>query len=47
MLKLWEPTLAFRGKDCKQFLEKHDNGLEILAEFLEDPTTVPEYFTKL
>jgi hypothetical protein len=47
MLKLPEPTLAFRGQDCKKFLEKHENGLEILAEFLEDPTTVPEYITKL
>jgi hypothetical protein len=47
MLRLSEPTLTFRGQDCKQFLEKHDNGLDILAEFLEDPTTVPEDITKL
>jgi hypothetical protein len=47
MLKLSEPTLTFRGQDCKQFLEKHDNGLDILAEFLEDPTTVPQDITKL
>jgi hypothetical protein len=47
MLKLSEPTLTFRGQDCKQFLEKHDNGLDILAEFLEDPTTVPGDITKL
>jgi hypothetical protein len=31
MLKLSEPTLTFRGQDCKQFLEKHDNGLDILV----------------
>jgi hypothetical protein len=47
MLKLSEPTLTFRGQDCKQFLEKHDNGLDILAEFLKDPTTVSEDITKL
>jgi hypothetical protein len=47
MLKLSEPTLTFRGQDCKQFLEKHDNGLDILVKFLEDPTTVPEDIKKL
>jgi hypothetical protein len=47
MLRLSEPTLTFRGQDCKQFLEKHDNGLDLLPEFLEDPTTVPEDITKL
>jgi hypothetical protein len=47
MLKLSEPTLTFRGQDCKKFLEKHDNGLDILAEFLEDPTKVPRDITKL
>jgi hypothetical protein len=47
MLKLSEPTLTFRGQDCKQFLEKHDNELDILADFLEDQTTVPEDITKL
>jgi hypothetical protein len=48
MLKLLEPTLTFRGQDCKQFLEKHImNGLDILAEFLEDPTKFPGDITKL
>jgi hypothetical protein len=47
MLKLSKPTLTFRGQDCKQFLEKHDNGMDILADFLEDPTTVPEDITRL
>jgi hypothetical protein len=46
MIRLSEPTLAFRGKDCKQLLEKHDNTLDILVEFLEDPTTFPEDITK-
>jgi hypothetical protein len=47
MLKLSEPTLTFKGQDCKQFLEKHDNGLDILIDFLEDPTTVPKDITRL
>ena len=47
MLRLPEPTFTFRGQECKQFLEKHDNGLDILPKFLEDPTIVPEDITKL
>jgi hypothetical protein len=47
MLKLSEPTLTFRGQDYKQFLEKHDNGLDILAEFLKDPTIIPERYHKV
>jgi hypothetical protein len=47
MLKLSEPTLTFRRQECKQFLEKHNNGLDILANFLEDPTTILEDITKL
>jgi hypothetical protein len=47
MSRLSEPTLTFKGQDCKQFLEKHDNGLDLLPELLEDPTIVPEDITKL
>jgi hypothetical protein len=47
MLRLSEPTLTFRGEDCKEFLKKHDNGLDLLPEFLEDPMTVPEDITRL
>jgi hypothetical protein len=27
MLKIPKPTLSFKGEDCKDFLKKHDNGL--------------------
>ena len=47
MLILSKPTLTFRGEDYKEFLKMHDNGLDLLPKFLEDPTTVPEYITKL
>jgi hypothetical protein len=47
MLKLSKPTLTFKGQDCKQFLEKHHNGLEILVEFLEDSTIVPKDIARL
>jgi hypothetical protein len=47
MLKLLKPTLTSRGQDCKQFLEKHHNGLDILADFLEDLKAVLEDITRL
>jgi hypothetical protein len=45
MLKLLEPTLTFKGEDCREFLKKHDNGLDLLPKFLEDPTAIPEDIT--
>jgi hypothetical protein len=47
MLRLPKPMLAFKGKDYREFLEKHDNILELLPEFLEDPTIVLEEITRL
>jgi hypothetical protein len=34
MLKLPKTTLTFKGKDCKQFLAKYNNGLDLLPHFL-------------
>jgi hypothetical protein len=47
MLKLPEPTLTFKGEDCRDFLKKHDNGLDLLPEFLENPMAIPEDITRL
>jgi len=47
MLRFSEPTLTFKGEDSKQFLRKHNNGLDLLTEFLEDPMAVPEDITNL
>jgi hypothetical protein len=47
MLRLSEPTLTFKGEDSKQFLAKHNNGLDLLPDFLEDPMVVPEDITSL
>jgi hypothetical protein len=47
MLRLSEPTLTFRGEDCKQFLAKHNNGLDLLPHLLEDTIAVPEHITSL
>jgi hypothetical protein len=47
MLKLPEPTLNFKGEDCMDFLKKHDNGLDLFLEILENPTAIPEDITRL
>jgi len=47
MLRLSERTLAFKGEDSKQFLAKHNNGLNLLPDLLEDPMVVPEDITSL
>jgi hypothetical protein len=47
MLKLPEPTLTFKGEYCKDFLRKHENGLDILHKFLENPAAIPEDFIRL
>jgi hypothetical protein len=47
MLKLPKPTLTFKGEDCKQFLAKHNNGLDLLPHFLENPNLVPKDITNM
>jgi hypothetical protein len=47
MLRLPEPTLTFKGEDCRDFLKKHDNGLDLLPKFLENLTAIPEDITRL
>jgi hypothetical protein len=47
MLRLSEPTLTFKGEDSKKFLKKHNNGLDLLLDFLEDSMVVPEDITSL
>jgi hypothetical protein len=47
MLRLPEPTFTFKGEYCRELLKKHDNGLELLLEFLENPMVVPEDNTRL
>jgi hypothetical protein len=47
MLRLAEPTLTIKGEDYREFLKKHDNWLDLLPEFLENPTTIPKDITRL
>jgi hypothetical protein len=34
MLRLPESILTFKGEDFREFLKKHDNGVDLLLEFL-------------
>jgi hypothetical protein len=47
MLKLPEPTLTFKGEDCREFLKKYNNGLDLLPEYLENPASVPTDITRI
>jgi len=47
MLKLLDPTLTFKGEDFMDLLKRHDNGLDLLPHFLENPTTFPEEITRI
>ena len=38
---------TFKGENYKEFLKKHDNELDLLPKFLENPTTGPGDMTKL
>jgi hypothetical protein len=42
MLKLLEPTITFKGDEARSFLKEKYSGLELLQEYLEDPTTMPQ-----
>jgi hypothetical protein len=47
MLKLPEPTLTFKGEDCRYFLKKHENGMDLFLDFLENPMDVPKDITRI
>jgi hypothetical protein len=46
MLRLLEPTLTFKGEDCRDFLKKYDDGLDLLPKLLENIMAIPEDITR-
>jgi hypothetical protein len=42
MLTLPDPMPTFKGENCRQFLKKHGNELDLLPKFLQDPTPAPQ-----
>jgi hypothetical protein len=47
MLKLPEPMLTFKGEDCRYFLKKHNNGLDLLPEYLENHASISKDITTI
>jgi len=47
MSKLPEPTIIFKGDRARIFLKENNNGLDLLQEYLEDPSTMPEYVSRI
>jgi hypothetical protein len=47
MLKLPELTVTFKGDEARSFLKEKNNGLELLQEYLEDPSTMPEDISRI
>jgi hypothetical protein len=47
MLKLPKLTLTLKGEECGDFLKKHNNGLDLLPEYLENLASIPEDITMI
>jgi hypothetical protein len=47
MLNLLELTLTFKGEDCRDFLKKYDNGMDLLREYLENTVAIPKYISRI
>jgi hypothetical protein len=47
MLKLPETTVTFKGDKARRILKEKNNGLDILQEYLEDPSTMREDISKI
>jgi hypothetical protein len=47
MLRLPHPMPTFKGENCREFLKKNDNELDLLSKFLENPTVDPKDMTRL
>jgi hypothetical protein len=42
MLTLPDPMPTFKGENCRQFLKKHGNELDLLPKFLQNPVAAPQ-----
>jgi hypothetical protein len=47
MLNLLEPTLTFKGENCRDFSKENENNVYLLHEFLDNPATIPKDITRL
>jgi hypothetical protein len=47
MLKLPELIITFKGDKARSFLKEKNNGLELLQEYLEDPSAMPKDISRI
>ena len=47
MLKLPEPNLTYKGEDARNFPRGKNNAIELLQEYLQDPTTMSEDLSRI
>jgi hypothetical protein len=47
MFRLPEPTMTFKVDEAKEFLKTRNGGWDLLQQYLEDPTTMPEYLSTI
>jgi hypothetical protein len=45
MLNIPELTLTFKSEDFRELLKKHNNGLDLLLEYLENLASIPTDIT--
>jgi hypothetical protein len=42
MLRPLEPSMTFKGDKAKEFFKERNGRLDLLHEYLQDPTVIPE-----
>jgi hypothetical protein len=47
MLKLPELNITYKGDEARNFLKGRNNGIELLQEYLQDPTTIPQDLSRI
>jgi len=47
MLKLPKPNLTYKGEDAINFLRGKNNGIELLQEYIQDPTMISEDLSRI
>jgi hypothetical protein len=42
MLRILEPTIIFKGDEGDELLKERNGGLDLLREYIQDPTMIPK-----
>jgi hypothetical protein len=47
MLKLSEPNPVYKGEEARNFVKSKNNGIQLLQEYLHDPTSMLEDISRI